>query len=63
MTNRQWLMWQMIDMSDKELFDKYHGFMCDVCSNNNIFPYNAPCPGKCEQKVFDWLKQEHDENE
>lgn len=59
MTNRQWLIWQMIDMPDKELFNKYHGFICDVCGNNNIFPDNAPCPHKCEQKVFDWLGQEH----
>ena len=46
MTNRQWLMWQMIDMSD-------------VCKKY-VTP-NKPCPKDCDSLLLAWLKKEHKE--
>ncbi len=58
MTNRQWLMWQLIDMSDEELIKNF-GFMCDVC-RKYITPNNQ-CPKDCDSLLLAWLKQEHKE--
>lgn len=56
MTNRQWLMWQMIDMSDEELI-KFFG--CELCSK--YVNQNKPCPGDCDSLFLAWLKKEHNE--
>ena len=59
MTNRQWLIWQMIDMSDKELI-KNLSSICELC-NNYITP-NKSCPMDCDSMLLAWLKQEHKED-
>ena len=59
MTNRQWLIWQMIDMSDNELKKKYPGFLCDVCAEY-ITP-KTTCSGECNSLMLSWLNQEHKE--
>ena len=56
MTNRQWLMWQLIDMSDEELAVKMNGrgWFCDIC------PKRDRCyMANCEKEFIKWLKQEH----
>ncbi len=60
MTNRQWLMWQLLDMTDEELVKEFPGFMCDVCASH-VFPSDRPCPIDCEATLLAWLKQEHKE--
>lgn len=60
MTNRQWLMWQIIDMSDEEL-KKNFGSMCDVC--RKYVTLNKPCPNDCDPLLLAWLKKEHKEGE
>ena len=57
MTNRQWLIWQMIDMSDEELLDLFGCRMCD-----KYVTHDKPCPKEdCYSLLLDWLKQEHKE--
>ena len=53
MTNRQWMLWQMVDMSDEELI-KYFG--CEVCAKYVI--QNGPCPADCDPVLLAWFKQE-----
>lgn len=62
MTNRQWLVWQIIDMSDNELQKKYPGFLCDVCATY-ITPNRPSCSRDCKSLLLDWLNQEHEEGE
>lgn len=59
MTNRQWLIWQLIDMSDKELMGL---FGCNIC--DKYVTHNKPCPKEvdCDSLFLDWLKQEHKED-
>ena len=59
MTNRQWLMWQLIEMSDEELLSKFPELMCDVCAKH--IPSNIMCKGNCRSAVLAWLKEEHEE--
>lgn len=61
MTNRQWIMWRLIDMSDEELVKEIPGFMCDIC-NEYITPHQI-CKGDCRPKLLAWLKKEHKEEE
>lgn len=58
MTNRQWLMWQIIDMSDEELIKNF-GSMCEVCKK--YITSNKPCPANCDSLLLDWLKKEYEE--
>ena len=63
MTNRQWLIWQMIDMADDVLLRTFAGWSCDVCQ---MFVRRAdgPCPpDHCDDAIIEWLKQEHEDNE
>ncbi|MBO6292688.1 MAG: hypothetical protein J6N51_10615 [Selenomonas sp.] len=60
MTNRQWLIWQLIDMSDEELVKKCPGFLCDICADY-ITPGSGPCIADCDKILIDWLNQEHKE--
>jgi hypothetical protein len=64
MTNRQWLIWQLIDMSDEEFADRVCGnrevWSCDDCVKNKV--NNVSCQG-CEEKFHKWLQQEHKEGE
>jgi hypothetical protein len=59
MTNRQWLIWELIDMSDEEFANRICGkrnvWWCDDCIDNKIsYPYQD-----CNKKLYEWLKQEH----
>ena len=63
MTNRQWLIWRLIDMSDEEFADRICGekrmvWSCDDCVKNKV--YDA-CDGDCEKRFHEWLQQEHKE--
>lgn len=63
MTNRQWLIWQLIDMSDEEFADKVCGsdlWSCDDCIKNTTTDYGY-CQG-CREEFSEWLKQEHKSN-
>ena len=55
MTNKQWLMWKMIDMSDEDFAD----IQCKITRCDD-------CPGcgehsECIPKLRKWLKQEHED--
>jgi hypothetical protein len=62
MTNRQWLIWQLIDMSDEEFADRVCGnsgvWSCDECIENKR---NGVCGRNCQENFHEWLKQEHKE--
>ena len=62
MTNKQWLIWRLIDMSDREFADRVCGnrevWSCDDCVKNKV--NDVSCQG-CEEKFYEWLKQEHKE--
>ena len=60
MTNRQWLMWQMIDMSDED-FLKWVDCVCVYYQDSEFCPHG--CQQKCAEGQLKWLKQEHEENE
>ena len=53
MTNRQWLVQQLIDISDKEFMEL---FGCEVCAKYVI--QNGPCPADCDPVLLAWFKQE-----
>jgi hypothetical protein len=58
MTNRQWLIWQLIDMSDDDFvnFLSYSGWFCSkYCKSNQ-------CDDMCYDRVVDWINKEHSEN-
>jgi len=60
MTNRQWLIWKLIDMSDEEFADRVCGqrnvWSCDDCVDNEI---TYATPHDCYKRFHEWLKQEH----
>lgn len=62
MTNRQWLIWQLIDMSDEEFNDRICGnrdfWLCTDCVKYGVNDHD--CDG-CENVLYEWLKQEHKE--
>lgn len=64
MTNRQWLIWKLIDMSDEEFADRVCGnrevWSCDECVDNKINDY--ACQQDCHERFHEWLKQEYKEN-
>ena len=49
MTNRQWLLWQMIDMPDDILLRAFAGWSCDVCQMY-VRPSDGPCHERYVQK-------------
>ena len=59
MTNRQWLIWQLIDMSDEKFAQMLsrHGWFCDICTVYDCNDYND-----CEKEFIKWLRQEYKEN-
>jgi hypothetical protein len=61
MTNRQWLIWKLIDMSDEEFADRVCGnrevWSCYECVDNKINDY--ACQQDCHERFRKWLKQEH----
>jgi hypothetical protein len=67
MTNRQWLIWQLIDMPDEEFGDAIGGvcgtgttlWSCRDCTRHGV---NKNESSDCEDKLREWLKQEHKEN-
>ena len=55
MTNRQWLIWQLIDMPDEKFALKYcSSIRCSDCPEE---PINECCHGK----LIEWMKQEHED--
>ena len=62
MTNRQWLIWRLIDMPDEEFADRVCGnndvWSCDDCIENEV---NRVCGRDCEKNFHEWLMQEHKE--
>lgn len=60
MTNRQWIIQKLIDMSDEEFADRLCGkrnvWSCDECVENKV---NGACTRYCEEHFREWLKQEH----
>lgn len=62
MTNKQWLVWRLVDMPDEEIVKEFPGLMCDICAAH-IVPTNKPCPLDCEAILLAWLQQEHKECE
>ena len=62
MTNREWLVQKLIDMSDDEFADSVCGselWSCDDCADNKINNYSY-CQG-CQEEFRKWLQQEHKE--
>ena len=62
MTNRQWLIWQLIDMDDEKFADKLNGrgWFCAICDRENVSICNEK---DCKRKFIEWLRQEHEESE
>ena len=55
MTNRQWLLWQMIELPSETLAHKL-----DVkwfCENHCVSP--SDCNNMCRVQMIKWLKKEH----
>ena len=57
MTNRQWLMEQMQNISDEELGDFLGCMKCEMCLSGNSFN----CDSNCGEGIGHWLKLEHKE--
>ncbi len=61
MTNKQWLIWEMIDMHPYELGQILSG-RCDTCVARFFckkeFPPGTAKP-KCRHIITKWLQQEH----
>ena len=57
MTNKQWLMWKLIDMSDEE-FSKLMIGECAYHDDDNCCP--DYCAHICCEGYAIWLKQEHE---
>lgn len=56
MTNREWLIKEMQNMSDEEVANKFLNIHCNMCAFENN------CYGKrCADGVEKWLKAEHKE--
>lgn len=57
MTNRQWLIWQLIDMSDEEFARMLNGhglgWFCDICTIYDCNDYNG-----CEKEFIKWLQKD-----
>ena len=62
MTNRQWLIWQLIDMSDETLAHRLDvEWFCEMdCCPDDL---HYACNERCRDNIVEWLQQEHDENE
>lgn len=58
MTNKQWMMWKLIDMSNEE-FSKLMVGKCAYWNDNNYCPDD--CTHKCCEGYAIWLSQEHKE--
>ena len=57
MTNREWLMEQMQNISDEELGDFLGCMKCEMCAGGNSFT----CDSNCGEGIGRWLKSEHKE--
>lgn len=57
MTNRQWIIWKMIDMSDEDIVKC---FGCEMC--REYVTSGKPCPSDCNSTLLAWLKKEHGED-
>ncbi len=60
MTNRQWVMWKLIDMTDEE-FSKLMIGECAYWDDNKYCPDD--CTRKCCEGYAIWLSQEHKEGD
>ena len=65
MTNRERLIWKLIDMSDEEFADRVCGnrevWSCDDCVENKI-KNDYAWHQSCRERFYEWLKQEHKSN-
>ena len=58
MTNKQWAIWQMIDMSEEQM----SCFLKELTSCQNCPRVTEKnCHDRCEEARTEWLKQEHEE--
>ena len=57
MTNRQWVMWKLIDMSDDE-FSKWVNVDCAYLKDGEYCADD--CQRNCAEGHLKWLKQEHE---
>jgi hypothetical protein len=65
MTNRQWLIWRLIDMSDEELAEntwQLDFFDCIKCKNGDMSFGCHEEPEECRKRYKKWLQQEHVES-
>lgn len=61
MTNRQWLMWKLIDMSDEEFRSTIYYKYCIHKDAKGNCPKD--CIAGCVDSMLAWLRQEHKEEE
>jgi hypothetical protein len=60
MTNKQWLIWQLIDMSEDDLATRLNvEWFCDT---HCPYDENIACNERCRDNIVEWLQQEHDES-
>lgn len=60
MTNRQWLIWKLIDMSDEELANLFLLPICNYAKRDNLELCRAL--SSCSECRRKWLQQEHVES-
>jgi hypothetical protein len=60
MTNRQWLIWQLIDMSDEQFAFAVNGVKCTEMLEGGLC--HTGCGFKCDEGHKAWLNQEHVES-
>jgi hypothetical protein len=63
MTDRQWLIWQLIDMSDEEFRRTLNYKYCIHKDVGKKYKRNCPrdCSEDCLNGMLAWLQQEHEE--
>ncbi len=65
MTNKQWILWKMIDMDTDELA-RVLSSRCPECVARKYCKSKYPINGKqppCYQIIKAWLKQEHEDGD
>lgn len=63
MTNRQWMMWKLIDMTDEE-FAKTGHCECIYYKHDSDGDYCPDdCQHKCDEGNVKWLQQEHEDGD
>lgn len=57
MTNKQYLLWKLIDMDEKELSEFLFRLKCKYCSSDVRY-----CDQDCPEHVKHWLSQKYNDN-